>query len=182
MKKWKVLKSDRIFRSKYVNILKQRCLMPNGKIAEPYYLIEKKDVALIFALTGEGKVILVREYKHGAGEELLQLPIGFIEPHEPPKKAAIRELAEETGYTAKSVALIGKFISSPSDMTNRIHLFFAKHAEKRKKQKLDYTEDIEVILLSPKQLMIALKKGEINVMPHIAAIMMIREKYSKLRW
>ncbi len=173
MRKWKVLGSRRIFKSKYMNVLEQRCRMFNGKIAENYYLIEKKDVALVFALTKNGKVILVNEYKHGAGEFLLQLPIGFIERGEEPKKAAMRELAEETGYTASKVRLIGKYISSPSDMTNRIYLFFAKDAVLTKTQHLDETEEIEVRLMTFGKLVMAVKSGKIRVMPHMAAILLM---------
>jgi len=159
-----------------MSLLEQKCLMPSGRIADKYYLVEKKDVVMILALTKKKQVILVNEYKHGAGEVLLQLPIGFMEKGEKPARAALRELAEETGFTAKKAAQIGKFISSPSDMTNKIYLFFVKDAQKTQEQHLDETEEINVVLMPFLKVADAVLRGRIKVMPHMAAILLAKEK------
>lgn len=179
MKKWKVLKSKVLLSNKYIRIVDQKLQMNNGKIADHYYLIEKNDVALVLAFDRDENIILVNEYKHGAGEAILQCPIGFIEKGEKPEKAALRELLEETGYSAKKAELIGKFISSPSDNTNKIHVFLVLDAIKTRKQKLDDTEEIEVVIMPFDSAVKSVMTGKIKAMPHMAAILLLNELNSK---
>lgn len=178
-RKWKVLESETVLQSPYIRVRKEKCLMPDGRIARGYYLIDKKDVATVVALTPEKEVVLVEEYKHGAGKVVLQLPTGFIEPKEKPAEAAARELEEETGFRAKEFRKIASMVTSASDHTNKIHVFVAEGAKRAGKQKLDDTEDIVVRLVPWGKAVRMALDGGIDSLAHVAALLLAKERLGK---
>ncbi|MBI3587808.1 NUDIX hydrolase [Candidatus Micrarchaeota archaeon] len=181
MKSWKVLSSKRVFNSPYLRVRSDECLLPNGRRIRDYFVIESRDWNVIFALTRNGKVPLVRQYKHGAGRIVLELPAGVCEPDEKPADAIRRELREETGYAVKGrMEEIFTFIPEPSQRANRAHAFFARGAEKTRGQDLDGTEEIEVELSTPKELLTLVREKKIVTPGHVAAILMVREGHPEL--
>ncbi len=113
----------------------------------------------------------MRQYRHGAGEILLELPAGtFNTKEESPQAAAIRELKEETGYITDNVIQLAILYDNPVKDTNKITLFLAENVRKAGKQELDVTEQIEVVLIPIKRLMEKIASGEISVAGTVAAI------------
>jgi ADP-ribose pyrophosphatase len=82
-------------------------------------------------LLDDGRVLLVRQYRHAAGEILLELPAGTLDraedgATEEPASAARRELMEETGYDAADWQLLGRFFTAPGFATEEMHLYLAR--------------------------------------------------------
>jgi ADP-ribose pyrophosphatase len=77
------------------------------------------------AVTDDGRVPLIRQYRASIGEDNLELPGGRVDPGEEPAAAAGRELQEEVGWRAGSVADLGSFLNSPGHCTQRTLLFLA---------------------------------------------------------
>jgi 8-oxo-dGTP pyrophosphatase MutT (NUDIX family) len=82
--------------------------------------------AAVVALDADGRVCLLRQYRHAAGGWITELPAGKIDNREPPLKCAKRELAEEAGVTARYWKRLGQFFSSPGVFTEVIHVFLAR--------------------------------------------------------
>lgn len=84
--------------------------------------------AVILALTGEGEVVLVEQYRVPLGRNCIELPAGLVgddQPGEYPAESAARELAEETGYSADHWCDLGEYASSPGMVGETFRLFRA---------------------------------------------------------
>jgi ADP-ribose pyrophosphatase len=79
----------------------------------------------IVSLLDGGRVVLVRQYRHGPRERTLEIPAGTLEPGEAPEACAAREIEEEVGYRAGRLLPMGPFYPSPGICTEVIHLFAA---------------------------------------------------------
>jgi len=179
---WKIVESRYVIETQHLRLRRDSVRLPSGVLIDEYYVRETAGFAIVFALTEQNDVVLVRQYKHGIGEDVLELPAGAIEPGESPVDCAQRELAEETGYvgTPEQPEFVASFISDPTNSNGRFHLFFARGAQLRGQQQLDATEAITVELASLEQVRHYVREGTINVGPNVAAIYFMLDKLSKL--
>lgn len=99
--------------------------------------------AVIVPLFDDGTVALVRQYRHAAGETLLELPAGRLDAGETPEEGAIRELEEEIGYRAGNLRKLAEFYVSPGFLNEKMSLFLATELKKTQ-QNLDHDEHIEI--------------------------------------
>jgi ADP-ribose pyrophosphatase len=100
--------------------------------ARPDGTTVRRDVVLhpgavvVLPLVDDGHVCLLRNHRPIIAETLWELPAGTLEPGEPPERAAVRELAEETGYTAGRWRKLAELFPSPGCLTELVHLFVAQ--------------------------------------------------------
>jgi ADP-ribose pyrophosphatase len=152
---WKVLETS-YFRPRFRI---DKCELTNGNLLDAT-ILEFRSWANIVALTKNGEVVLVKQYRHGACESLLEFPGGVVEDDEDPMDGAKRELLEETGYSASTLIPLGKIYPNPALQTNTLHCFLALDAEKVGEQNLDAGEDIEAHLVPLDELIEMAKHGE----------------------
>ena len=100
-----------------------KILLPDGTESEREVVRHPGGVAVL--AIDRDDVILVRQYRYATGMELLEIPAGRLEIGEEPASAALRELAEETGYTTGSIQPLGKMIATGGYNSEIIHLFAA---------------------------------------------------------
>ena len=155
IKPWKVLESS-YFRPRFRI---DKVQLANGNLLDAT-IFEFRAWANIVALTRAGEVVLVRQYRHGVFEDLLEFPGGVVEDGEEPLEGAKRELREETGYIASEWIQVGAYYPNPALQTNTLHCFLALNAEKVSGQSLDAGEDIEVHLMPLDELVDLAKRGE----------------------
>jgi ADP-ribose pyrophosphatase len=167
---WRVTASSYVVDSHFLRLRKDTIELPDGTIVPDYYVRESRGFIVVFAMTDDERVILVRQYKHGIGQTLLELPAGAIDPDEEPLHAAIRELAEETGYAAERVEHVRSFITDPTNADTIAHLFYATNARETHEQELDPTENITVELATLDELRAHVRDGTIDSIAHVAAI------------
>jgi len=173
--KWQVLASRVVFANKWVRLREDRCQTNRGTIID-YYVVEKPDYALVVALDDEQRVILVRQYKHGCGEIIHELPAGYLEDGEDPLQSALRELQEETGYRAGQIRYLGTLHASPSALDCRAHVFLAQDLQPGL-QRLDADEMIETELFDLDELVRAAAHNRILLdVSSVAALFMARER------
>lgn len=111
----------------------------------PFYILSTRDWVNIVAVTPEGEVLLVSQYRHGSGEVSLEIPGGAVDGKDgSPLAAAKRELLEETGYQAGEWHALGAVRPNPAILDNHCHLFLALGARKVSDLKLDEAEELEV--------------------------------------
>ncbi|HVX48586.1 MAG TPA: NUDIX hydrolase, partial [Chitinophagaceae bacterium] len=144
--KWKTLSSEYVFRDNWFTARRDTCEKPDGKIVDNYYVLEFPEWATALAVTEDGKVLMIRQYRHALGEECIELPGGCIDGADATYEDGIRrELLEETGYSFESVHYLGKTSANPSTNNNLMHMFIATGGHKVQEQALDENEDIEVL-------------------------------------
>lgn len=100
-------------------------IRPDGRVVRRDIVLHPGAV-VILPLLDDGSVVLLRNVRPAVGQTLWEVPAGTLEPPEPPEAAAIRELAEETGYRAARWRKLTEFYPSPGVMSERMHLFVAE--------------------------------------------------------
>ncbi|MEG4204953.1 NUDIX hydrolase [Microcoleus sp. Pol7_A1] len=169
--KWKLLRSRFVLNNKWCQVRQDEIELPSGQIIDDFFVQVRPNIALVFATTEQQELVFVRQYRHGAGEILLELPAGTFNPaEESGKSAAARELAEETGYVAEEILELATLYDNPVKDTNCIYLFFAKNVKLASQIQLDITEDIEVVLVPLAEVFCKIANREICVSGSIAAI------------
>ena len=103
----------------------ERVRLPNGRVAE-LEIAHHPGGAVIVALDARRRVCLLRQFRHAAGGWITELPAGKLDGREPPIDCAQRELAEETGMSARRWERLGQFFTSPGVLTEIIHVFLAR--------------------------------------------------------
>lgn len=120
----RLLASREVHAGRVTHLTVDRVRLPNGHEAELEILHHPGGAAAV-AVDADGRVCLLRQYRHAAGGFVWELPAGRLEPGEPPQETARRELVEEAGIAARDWRSLGVSLSSPGVFTERIHLFLA---------------------------------------------------------
>ncbi|MEO8822056.1 MAG: NUDIX hydrolase [Ginsengibacter sp.] len=150
--KWKILSSEYISRHKYFTARRDKCVMPDRKIVEEYFVVELPLTVCAVALTEEGEVLMVRQYRHPIEEVLLEIPGGFVDAGENGEEAMRRELKEETGHEFTSCEYVGRIAANPGVLNNYTHLYLAKGGKKTSEQELDPNEELQIERISVAEL------------------------------
>lgn len=114
-----------VFTGRVLRLNLETVTLPNGSIAE-LEIAHHPGGAAVVAVDAEGRVCLLRQFRHAAGGWLTELPAGKLDGGEPPLACAQRELAEEAGVVARQWDKLGEVYSSPGVLTEVIHLFLAQ--------------------------------------------------------
>lgn len=146
-RKWEVISSEYVLESPWYRLRRDALRLPDGSVVESYYVREHAGFSVTFAMTPDGRVVFTRQYKHGIGDFVLELPAGMLEPGEDPLACARRELEEETGYVARDFELIAEFTTDPTSSTGRFSLFIARDAKPEGVAHPEATEQVETVLV-----------------------------------
>ncbi len=137
----RAISSKNVYAGKIITVRKDQMMFPNGHLGIRE-VVDCADAVAVVALTDSNEVLMVKQYRHPAGQELWEIPAGKIETGESPLQCAQRELEEETGYRAQNWRQIYSFYTSPGFCTEQIYLLLADNLTKYE-QKLDQDEFIE---------------------------------------
>lgn len=168
--KWTTLQSKYIHRDLYMTMRHDKCRLPDGREVDPYYVLEFPDWVNIVAVTSRKEFVLVKQYRHGLGENLIGLPSGFIDENEPPLAAAKRELAEETGYVSENWKELCSLSPNPANHNNIVHTYIAWDCHKNLTQNLDQSEQIEIVVKPFDQLKEMIQKKELKNALYVSAL------------
>jgi 8-oxo-dGTP pyrophosphatase MutT (NUDIX family) len=145
LRPWTADSSRVLVESPWIKLRAERCVTQRGAVLDPFYLLDYPEWVHVAAFDEEDRLLLVRQYRHGAGKISLELPGGVMDPHEnDPLVAGARELLEETGHVAVTLTHLARLSPNPSSHTNGVHILLATGARPQTALKLDATEDIVV--------------------------------------
>jgi ADP-ribose pyrophosphatase len=119
-----LLHSETIYQGRAFAVRRDEVRLPDGKTAQLDIVAHSGAVTLV-PVDEQGRIWFVRQYRHAAGERLLELPAGTLEPAEAPEVCAARELREEIGMAAGALQKLGESFLAPGYSTEMMHFFLA---------------------------------------------------------
>ncbi len=149
-----------IYKGKIFEVASEK-MMIGGQLCDRDLVIHSGGASVCAVL--DGRILLVKQTRAGAGEQTLEIPAGMIEPGEDPKASALRELNEEAGLGAKDLKLITAFWPTPGYDTEVIYVYSAidpfglDH-----KLPLDEQEDITTLWMPLDETYQAIETGKIR--------------------
>jgi 8-oxo-dGTP pyrophosphatase MutT (NUDIX family) len=172
--KWRVTSSKPLLSDRWINLRADRCLTASGAEIAPYYVLTYPDWVNVVAVTPDDSLVLVRQYRHAAGEFILELPGGTVDGSgSDAELTARRELEEETGYVAGRWQLVSVLYANPATQTNRVHIFLARDAHCVKPQSLDPGEEGLTVRVVPiPQVLDGLSAGLLGMSMHVSSVLL----------
>jgi ADP-ribose pyrophosphatase len=166
------LRSETIFRGKVFNVRQDQISLPGGQVLG-LDIVEHKGAVTIIPIDARDQIWFIRQYRHPAGQILLELPAGVMDEGENPADSAQRELREEIGMAAEQLKLIGEFYLAPGYSTEYMYVFMATglHAAPLRP---DEGELIEIEKIPSIQVLPLAGNGSIKDAKSLAALLLWR--------
>lgn len=183
LKKWKLLEKSDASPSPHFPIEKRKYELPNGKIVDDFYVTTLADSVHIIPITTDRKIVMIRMYKQGVDDFIIQFPAGRYEnKHIDILDTAVAELEEETGIKTEKNGLIhiGSLSMASTKASEIIHYFTVSDVSLNSSQNLDPNEEIEVLTLTPQEIDNAIVDGSIWCSPTISGWHLLKSKYLNL--
>ena len=137
----------------------------------PHYTLQTADYATIVATDGDGRLLMVKQYRPVVEDFTLELPSGLVDPGETPEASMRRELIEETGHEADAVESLGSLLPDVGRLGNRMHCFAASNV--RPILPAPVLEDgIELVRLTPEEVLQALRTLRCNHALNFGALLL----------
>ena len=143
-----------------IRVSRERVRLPNGRVAE-LDIVRHPGASAVVPFEADDDVLLIRQYRHAAGGEILEVPAGKLDPGDTPASCAARELEEEAGRRAGRIEQLGWIFTTPGFTDEVIHLFAAFELETIPTRHED-DEVIEVLRVPLREAIDKVWRGEIN--------------------
>lgn len=178
-KKWTLLSKKDVSPHAWFPIEMRTYELPNGKIVDDFSVTTLADVAMIVPVTKDENIILVRQFKPGFSDVILEFPAGRSENnHKDIEETARHELEEEAGIVADSLEYFATIAPFVTKGTEKVFCYLAENVVFNSKQQLDENEDIEVVVVTFEELERLIASNEIQAAVTIAAWELAKKKFS----
>jgi NTP pyrophosphohydrolases including oxidative damage repair enzymes len=141
-----------------------------------FFVLENSDWVNIIAVTKDGDVVMIEQFRHGMESVILEIPGGMVDENESPENAAKRELLEETGYSSQNWVLLGKSYPNPAVQNNSLYHYLALDCEKNSEVSFDEHENIISRLMPLADIYSAITTGKITHSLVVAAFFYLAQK------
>lgn len=177
--RWKKESSKTVYHDQWLQVRSDSASFPDGRVIDPYYVVEIPDWCNVVVVTKDDKLILVRQYRYAADQVTLELPGGIIEPGETPLNSVRREMEEETGYTSGDIEFLMQVSPNPALHNNTAWFYLARNAEPSGTQQFDALEDLDIVAVSKDELFALLDE---NKLQHGVQVGAVYKALEKLGW
>ena len=144
-KKWITSGSKYIVNDRWLKLRADTCITPDGHTLDPFYVLEFPDWINCLVIDDAGDAIMIRQYRHGAKDYVLEVVGGSKDPQDITSEDAIRrELKEELGYVGGKVVQTGTCYANPANQTNKIYSYLAFGGTTSQEQELEPGENIHI--------------------------------------
>jgi ADP-ribose pyrophosphatase len=156
----KIISSREVFKNKLFRVVDEVATDPSG-FEIHRAIVRHPGSAVMMPVDEKNRVLLVKQFRLPAQQNLWELPAGRLDPGESPLQAAKRELREETGYTAKKWVKLASFWSTPGYVDEKMNLFLASELTQGEQQPME-DERIEMRWFAKKELQGLIRGGKIH--------------------
>lgn len=177
MPAFKLLNSELIYEGRTFKLRRDTVQLPNGRETRLDVVAHGGSVVMI-PVDAEGNIIFVRQWRHPAGQDLLELPAGTRDGNEPPEVCAAREMREETGMAAAHLEKLGEFYLAPGYSTEYMYTFLATDLTPNPLP-ADADEFLKVERIPARRAMEMAARGEILDCKTLAALLLARNSLHK---
>jgi ADP-ribose pyrophosphatase len=168
----KTLSTERLYEGAILNLRRDMVTVRGGRTSYRE-VVEHSGGVVILGVTPEGEIPMIRQYRKPAGQVMLELPAGKLEKGEDPKEAALRELKEETGYSARNIRQVIAFYTTVGYSEEILYVFFADDLTSGETD-LDESEAIETELFPPEKLYELIDAGSLVDGKTLIALLLFR--------
>lgn len=165
----KILSSKILLRSRVFDVRRDKIIEPDGLRSVRDIVVHSGSVVVLPVLD-DGRIVLIRQYRHAVGRELWELVAGGMEPGEAPLAGAKRELAEETGYTARSWRKLLDVFPTPGFVSERMVVYLAQELREGEARPED-DERITTRVFAPREIERWIRSGKLRDAKSIAGIL-----------
>lgn len=170
----KKISSERIYEGAILNVRRDKVTAVKGEAYRE--IIEHNGAVAMVPITNDGNIVMVEQFRYACGRPVMEIPAGKIDAGETdPAAVAVRELKEETGYSADKVILLGK-INTSAAYSEEIISVYAMIGLTPGKQQLDEDEALNVIEMPFKEAYDMAAAGKFIDAKTIAALLMAKEQ------
>jgi ADP-ribose diphosphatase len=174
---WKTLKREPLFSAGPIKeVVRETVLLPDGRVISDYHTVAMGDYAIVYAVTRDARVLVLRQYKHGPRRVCLTFPGGYVAPGEDPAAAVERELLEETGYRATTITPLGSFVANANQGCNTAHLFRADGCWYERPPLSGDLEEMELVEMTPAELFGPERIADMAVLGYVALALLAERK------
>ncbi|MDB5038282.1 MAG: hydrolase [Bacteriovoracaceae bacterium] len=175
MKEPKIIKETEEKLSPWVTLVSRTIQQPMNPDSETYHSLQLADYVAIFAISKDGRIPFVKQYRPARKEITLEFPAGILEMGEDPAETAARELFEETGFRVKRTPeLLGRLSADTGRLSNDLWCFFADDVEADRTWKKE--EGVELVLYKKSEVLEAIQSNKFVNAMHIAVLAMAQIK------
>jgi ADP-ribose pyrophosphatase len=177
--KFETLQSEVMYRGRAFEVRRDKVSLPNG-CSTNLDIVGHAGAVTILPIDSEGQIWFVRQYRHPAGVEILELPAGTLEEGEDPATCARREIQEEIGMGAASLQKLGEFFLAPGYSTEYMYVFLALNLSPSSLPQ-DEDEFLSVERFPIDQVLEKAKKGGIQDAKTLAALFLAQPYLDALK-
>lgn len=170
--KFDLLGSEILYQGRAIALRLDKLRTPSGRTVK-YEIIDHHGSVSLVPVDEQGRIYFVRQYRHAAGMEMLELPAGSLEEGEAPEACAAREIREETGMAAGSLKEIGGFYLAPGYSTEYMHVFLATNLS-RNPLMADADEFLSVETMTIAEALKLAESGQLSDSKSLAALLLAR--------
>jgi len=168
----KTISSEMIYEGAILNLRRDTVTIKEGRTSHRE-IVEHNGGVVILGVTKDGKIPMIRQYRKATGQVIFELPAGKLEKGEDPAEAALREMKEETGYTAGSIRHISSFYPTVGYSEEILHIYFACDLTAGDMEP-DENESIDLEECEPEALYKLIDEGGMNDGKSMLALLLYR--------
>jgi 8-oxo-dGTP pyrophosphatase MutT (NUDIX family) len=163
IKPWPKLSSRHIGDYPIFKLRGDRKVSPRTGAEHEFLVLETRNWVNVIALTPDGQLVMIEQYRHGSDTVELEIPGGVMDAHEAsPVAAAVRELREETGFAGEKARILGQVFANPAIMSNTCYTVLIENCRCVHPVQFDQGEDLLTRLVPVAEVAALVAAGRIN--------------------